>query len=171
MPAEFFLPGPGGVVEVDTATSPLDRAIKVGAQAHLGFGLIRPFRRDEKNDFANSGGEALVRACVGQVLGTQCSSDFTQGEVPWNTEFGSLLYMLRHMRNDNALQELGRVYVVESLKRWEPRVRVKKTAITRETTEGQGENQLIIRLRYDIIAANVSGNDVLLPDVVQTVTV
>jgi uncharacterized protein len=91
-------------------------------QEFLGFGLLRPFRRDQKADFAAAGGGALIRSAVGQILGTVGSSDFTQGELPWRTEFGSLLHLLRHQKNDRVLQELARVYVVDALKRWEPRV-------------------------------------------------
>jgi hypothetical protein len=167
----YLIATPSPVVEVDVATSPLDRPVGLASASHLGFGLLRPFRRDEKNDFANAGGEALVRACVGQVLGTRCSSETTQGELEWNPEFGSLLYLLRHRKNDVGLQEIGRHYIVDSLRRWEPRARVKATSITRQVTEGLGENQLIVRLRYDIISADTPGNDVLIPDVTQTVVV
>lgn len=88
----------------------------------LGFGLTRPFQRDGRADFAAADGEQLVRGAVGQVLGTVGASELTPGEMPWWTEFGSLLYRLRHQKNDSVLQELGRVYVVDALKRWEPRV-------------------------------------------------
>jgi len=139
------------------------------AQAILGFGAIRPFRRDQKSDFATAGGEALIRSAVGQVLGTMCSSDFTQGELPFRSEFGSLLYLLRHQRNDNVLQELARVYVVDALKRWEPRVVVTGVQVTREQQDG--ENVLAIRIRYDVIAINVPGNNVILAGVEQSVVV
>ena len=96
-------------------------------------------------------------------------SDFTQGELPWNTAFGSLLHLLRHQKNDAVLQELARVHVVDALKRWEPRVRVTSVQVTRERQEG--ENVLSIRIRYDVISANVPGNNVILPGLEQTVVV
>lgn len=135
----------------------------------LGFGLLRPFRRDRKADFAAAGGEALVRSAVGQILGTMASSDFTQGELPWRTEFGSLLHLLRHQKNDAVLQELARVHVADALKRWEPRVQLTSVQVTRE--HDRGENVLAIRLRYNIISANVPGNNVLIAGVEQTVRV
>ena len=151
--------------------SPIDRAIQAPVDAFLGRGIFRPFQRDQKNDVANTSGEDLVKACVGQVLGTMASSDFTQGEVPWRTEFGSLLHLLKHQKNNVALQEMARVYVVDALKRWEPRVRVKSVQTTREVVPGAGEAALVIRLRYDIITSNVPGNEVFVPDVTQTVKV
>lgn len=133
----------------------------------LGFGLTRPFQRDGRADFAAAGGEQLVRSAVGQVLGTIGSSELTPGEMPWQTEFGSLLHRLRHQKNDSVLQELGRVYVVEALKRWEPRVIVTDVRITREQQDGK--NVLAIRLRYDVISTNTSGNNVILSGIEQAV--
>jgi phage baseplate assembly protein W len=104
---------------------------------------------------------------VGQILGTLGASESTQGELPWRTEMGSLLRLLIHQRNDTVLQELARVYVVDALKRWEPRVRVTSVAVTRE--RDRGENVLAIRLRYNIVAS--PGGTVLIPEVDQTVRV
>jgi phage baseplate assembly protein W len=137
--------------------------------AFLGFGLLRPFRRDAKSDWADDGGEAVIRSAVGQILGTMAGSDFTQGECPWRTEFGSLVHLLRHQKNDAALQELARVYVVDALKRWEPRVQVTSVQVARE--RDRGENVLAIRLRYNVISTNVPGNNVILAGVEQTVRV
>lgn len=133
------------------------------------FGLLRPFRRDQKADFAAGGAEQLIRSAVGQILGTIGASDTTPGELPWRTEFGSLLYRLRHQKNDRLLQELARVYVVDALKRWEPRVTVTDVGITRE--QHDGENVLAIRLRYEVISINTPGNNVILPGVEQTVLI
>jgi hypothetical protein len=135
----------------------------------LGFGLTRPFQRDLRSDFAAAGGEQLVRSAVGQILGTVGSSAVTQGELPWRTDFGSLLHVLRHQRNDNVLQELARVYVVDALKRWEPRVVVTLVQTTRE--QHDGENVLSLQLRYNVISANTPGNNVILSGVEQTVFV
>ena len=140
----------------------------MGAQDILGFGLLSPLRRDKKSDFAASGGEALVRASVQQILGTVGASDFTQGEIPWRTEFGSLLFLLRHQKNDVALQELAKVYVADALRRWEPRVVV--TGLTAKRLEDGEGNKLVLRLRYNVIQRNVPGNQVLLEGVDQTVT-
>lgn len=111
-----------------------------------------------------------IQSCVGQILGTRCSAgDVQGGELPWRTDFGSRLHQLRHRNNDAILSELARVYVVEALQRWEPRVRIKAVAVTRESSEN-GENVLAVRLRYDIITANVDGNQVVVRDVSQEVS-
>jgi len=135
----------------------------------LGFGLIRPFQRDLRSDWIAAGGEALIRSSVGQILGTMCSSEFTQGELPWRTELGSLLSLLRHQRNDHLLRELARVYVVDALKRWEPRVVVTSVQVAREHQDE--ENVLAIRVRYDVISGNTAGNNVIVAGVEQTVKI
>lgn len=148
--------------------SPNDRVVTLGKRAFLGFGLLRPFRRDEKNDFANGGEEAIVRARVGQILGTNGSSEFAQGELEWNPEFGCLLYLLKHQTNPVAVSEIGKYYVVSALQRWEPCVRVTRCTVRKDATPEQ--TTLVISLMYDIISANAPGNDVVVSGVQQNVT-
>ena len=135
----------------------------------LGFGLLRPLRRDRKADFVADGGDALVRSAVGQILGTRASSESSQGELAWRPEFGSLLFLLRHRKNDAVLQELARVYVVDALTRWEPRVIVQTVRVS--TEEQEGADVLAVRVGYSLIRRNVSGNRVVVPSIQQTVLV
>ena len=115
-----------------------------------GRGLLRPFRRDRRQDFSSGHGIELVAAAVGQVLGTICSSEQTSGELPWRTEFGSLLHVLRLSNASPALVEKGRAFVALALARWEPRVRVEAVRITRVRREG-GE-ALSIRVQWHLVA-------------------
>jgi hypothetical protein len=153
---------------VDATPSPLDRVVKRSSNV-LGRGILRPFRRSDKRDFANAEGVELVKACVGQILGMQGSSERSEGELEWDPERGSLVYLLRHQKNAIVLQELGRAYVIDALRKWEPRVSVKAVTITREIIDGE-ETGFLIRLRYDVISTNVPGNEVLFSDVTQEVT-
>ena len=82
--------------------------------------LLTPFRRDRKRDFAIGSGEALLASKVRQALLTEGATARSSGELPWRTNFGAGLALLRHQRNDDALRELARVYVREALKRWVP---------------------------------------------------
>ncbi len=115
-----------------------------------GFGLLRPFQRGAR-DFVAGGGAEAIKSAVGQILGTLGGSEYTQGEIPWRPELGSLLHLLRHQKNDAALQELARVYVTDALQRWEPRVRVTGVKVTRERHEGK--DVLAIRVRYNAASA------------------
>lgn len=173
-PYNVPVPAAAPIGDSGSIQSPYDRLTgNQSIDAQLGFGLLSPFRRDEKNDFAKAGGVDLVRACVAEVLGVRASSPDNpelNGELPWNPEFGSLLYTLRHKANSPILQELAHFYVSDALKRWEPRVRLKFVAMTRESTPGLGENKLVLRIKYDF-TASAAGNDVVFSDVEQAFTV
>lgn len=131
------------------------------SRAFLGCGLVRPFRRDQKRDFANECGEELVRAAVGQVLGTMAASDLVQGELPWRTDFGSLLYLLMYDAVDEIFEELARVYVQDALRAWEPRVIVTNVEVFANEAAGLEAGEVQIRVLWDLIGENVDGNDVI----------
>lgn len=118
-----------------------------GVPAFLGNGLLRPFRRDVKNDFASAAGVALVSSCVGQVLGTKASSAAGVGEVPWRPEFGSRLHLLRHKNNRDTLGDFAVVLVEEALRRWEPRARVARA----EVLPGADDRALNLRVVFDVV--------------------
>lgn len=151
----------GGCSDGSAATPEPESA--VGRVSPFGYGLLRPFVRDRKRDWAADGGARLVAACIGQILGTRCSSEFTQGELPWRDEFGSLLYLLRHRPNDETTRELARVYVAEAVARWEPRAKVTAVMVTTEDAGGGlGRVLTVIRVRFDLVSQSGPGNAVLL---------
>jgi phage baseplate assembly protein W len=82
--------------------------------------LLTPFRRDKKRDFAVGSGEALLASKVRQALLTDGATPRSSGELPWRTNFGAGLALLRHQRNDAVLGELAQVYVRDALARWVP---------------------------------------------------
>ena len=82
--------------------------------------ILAPFRRDKKRDFASGDGEAALASKIRQALLTEGATPRSSGELPWRTNFGAGLALLRHQRNDAALRELARVYVRDALKRWVP---------------------------------------------------
>ena len=105
-------------------------------------GVLAPFRRDQKRDFASGSGADLLRAKVVQVLFTEGSTARTSGELPWRTAFGSGIHLLRHERNDDVLRELALVRVRDGLARWAPGVQVTDLSVMRK------DATLTIRLRY-----------------------
>lgn len=136
----------------------------------IGFGILTPFRRGGA-DFVSGGGLELLQSHIGQVLGTRAGSDFTEGEIPWRGDFGSLLHLLRHQNNNQVREELARIYVAEALARWVPQIRLKDVTITREFGPNQTKerNVLAIRIVYDVIGLRQAGNEVLVPNVGQNV--
>ncbi len=132
--------------------------------AFLGTGLVTPFQRDVKNDFANDSGLNLIKSCVGQILGTRARNGTTKGEIEWRSDFGSLVFTMLH-RKGRLLNELARVYVTDALAKWEPRVQVATVQLFWTPTK----NLFVIGLRYDVIDRNVPGNNVIYPGVEQDI--
>ncbi len=135
----------------------------------IGIGILTPFQR-AANDFVNGGGTKFLQSMIGQVLAVRSDSDFTSGELPWRTEFGSILHHLRHQSNDEVREELAQVHVADALARWIPQIRLKAVVVSAEQGPDGRNNVLRIVLRYDVIGLNQAGNEVLIPDVDQTVT-
>lgn len=97
--------------------------------------LLTPFRRDKKSDFASGTGEDLLASKVRQTLLTEGATQRSSGELPWRTNFGSSLTLLRHQRNDVVLKELSRVYVRDALRRWMPGARNAVSVVNAEAPE------------------------------------
>lgn len=104
-------------------------------------GLLAPFRRDKKRDFASGSGPELLRAKVLQALLTEGAGPRSSGELPWRTSFGAGLHLLRHQRNDEVLAALARVYVRDALARWVPSAQLVALEVSRD------EASLLLRLR------------------------
>jgi len=102
-------------------------------------GILTPFRRDKKKDFAFGFGLDLIRSKIIQALAAE-------GETPWRTDFGSGLEKLRHQQNSDVLAELARVYVIEALRRWVPEVDVLEVAAER------GDSALYLRISFRLRA-------------------
>lgn len=109
-------------------------------------GLLTPFQRDRKRDFASGEGDDLLASKVEQVLATEGSTLRSVGELPWRTAFGTPLGVLRHQRNEVVLGELARVYIRDALARWVPEATLVAVEVQREGGE--------LRLRVRFRAAN-----------------
>ncbi len=132
----------------------------------LGCGIRRPFQRDQKGDWANVCGEPLVRAAISQILGTRAQGRTTNGEIPWRPEFGSIIQHLRFRRMDDVMLEVTRTYVVDAITRWEPRVSIIATEITRDDDAAT----LIIDVLYNVLSAPGSSS-VVAQNLFESVTV
>ncbi len=105
-------------------------------------GILIPFRRDRKSDFASGEGEDLLASKITQTLATEGASNSFAGELPFRTTFGCRLNLLRHKNNDAALGELARVYVRDALRKWIPDAQLVSVTVDREGPT------LILLVRY-----------------------
>lgn len=103
--------------------------------------LAVPFRRAAR-DLSVADDDALLRAQVEEVLGTECNPDGTGGELPWRTSFGTPLHLLRHRAGSDVTRELSRVWIRDALAKWVPRARV--AAVDIEVAS----STLTIRVRF-----------------------
>lgn len=158
----YTIPQPGASSSSDPSVQPKPSA-PTTIEAFLGRGLLHPFRRDGKTDFANGEGIELVKSCVRQILGMRAASGTMAGELPWRPELGSKFYLLKHRKNNLALSELATAYAGEALGRWEPRVRV--TTCINERNGRKDQTRVI----FDVIDQNVAGNNVILEGVEITI--
>jgi phage baseplate assembly protein W len=142
----------------------------VSSPSILGFGLLRPLRRDQASDFAAAGGIDLVKADVGQLLGTRAQTDTTDGELQWRTESGSRLHRLRHLPNDEILAELARADVDAAFAQ-DNRVRLTEVTTERKSQPPLRENVLVVRIRYDIVLQSPGGFEVVAQGIEQEITV
>lgn len=126
-----------------TASSSSNEA--VGTVPFERRGIVTPFRRDLKSDFANDTDAEVIRSNVQQILGTRCRNGNTPGELPWFGEFGSLLHLLRHQNVKPVLKYQARAYVVDALSRWEPRVRVVRVQVN------QTQRTIVVRTAFVIV--------------------
>ena len=102
-------------------------------------GLLVPFRRDKKRDFASDTGADLLGSKVLQALMTCGATPRSSGELPWRTAFGAGLDLLRQ---DEALAELARVQVRDALKRWVSEAELVEVSVSRE------DASLLLRVRF-----------------------
>jgi phage baseplate assembly protein W len=113
-----------------------------------GRGIVRPFRRDLKRDFANGTGVELVASEIAQALGTVAQNELSSGELPWRTEFGCILHLLRLQNLTPVLAAKAQAFVARALRQWVPRVRITSIRVERSVEQ----TALIIRLRWTLIA-------------------
>ena len=60
------------------------------------------------------------------------------------------------------------MYVVDALKRWEPRIVITSVAVRRQLEEG--ENVLAVRIRYDVVTTT-AGTNIVKSGIEQTIVV
>lgn len=108
----------------------------------FGTGIVLPFRRVAPGDFDSDSGRRLIASNIRLILKTPI------GKLPWNPQFGSKLYLLRHSNNDEDLGDLARIYVSDALQRWEPRIRVRD--VTAGALSIGTKNTLQINITYSL---------------------
>lgn len=128
---------------------------------YLGANVVLPFRRDGKDDFGNGEGLDVIESSLCIILGTLRAGPRNDGEVPFNQELGTALKLLRHRNlNDPTTEELATHYVLDSIAKNEPRVKVKALGFESQPDE----NKLLLRMTYDVVERDTMGSNVIASD-------
>lgn len=139
-------PAPSPVDSDSTGTA----ALLAGSTGRPRRGLLVPFRRGAA-DFVSGEGADLINGEIQQVLGIRCSSATTQGELPWRTDFGSLIQHARHRNNDAVLEALLTQWAVDAVARWLRYVRVTRTLLERRKDPNGNETIASLRVFWEAV--------------------
>jgi hypothetical protein len=114
-------------------------------------GLLTPFRRGA-NDFTSGEGQQLMSSKIREVLGTRCSGPTTQGELPWRTDFGSLIEHARWRNNDAVLEPLLDRWARDAIARWLPSIRITGSKIRREKDPNGHETIAVLIVGWEALS-------------------
>ena len=120
----------------------------------LGRGASFPFRFGGSGGVASSDagppGHAKIEESIRHILSTR------PGERFFLPEFGSRLHELAFQQNGAVLRALARKYVVDAVKRWEPRVKVVEVGFSEDPAEAD-RNRFVIRIAYEVAGSRAQG--------------
>jgi phage baseplate assembly protein W len=101
------------------------------AQEQFGRGIVCPFQRDGKGDFANDSGMNLLKSDIGELLGIEGPTATEPGELPWDPDRGSRVNSLRHRKlHTEMMRALAEQYTSTPIRVYERRVRVGPVRVT-----------------------------------------
>jgi hypothetical protein len=154
------------VVPVSSTVLVSERRAAFKIDDYLGEGPIAPWKRGP-SDFNTARGKVLVASAIQSILKTKAATELWGGELEWSPGFGNLFWALKHAQADEITEELGKAYAELALAQ-EPRVEFRDAEVVYE--EQDGGMKMFIKVLYSLIGADVSDNQVILPDL-ETLTV
>jgi phage baseplate assembly protein W len=100
-----------------------------------GAGLVLPFQRDGRGDFANARDDALTASALELILTTEGDSPLQIGELPWRSRFGASLNRLRFLPNSQTTAETARALIRSAVRAWLPDVEIVDVRTSRRGDE------------------------------------
>lgn len=130
-------------IEQETAST-----FTFGDSSGLRRGITAPLKR-VAGDFRTASGAELRRNRVANLLGTGL------GELPWEPDYGSRLFLLRHRAFVPALEDMARAFVAEAIDRWEPSLVL--TSVRMRERRGPGGHRNVFEVRTAYAAVDAYG--------------
>jgi hypothetical protein len=111
-----------------------------------GHGIICPFQRDGKGDFAHADGLDLLRSDIGELIGVIGPTTQQPGELPWNTELGSRVLTMKHRGlHAEMIRATADQLVSAPVRMWEKRARARSTEVVVD------ENSQSLRISFSYV--------------------
>lgn len=115
-----------------------------------GRGLLLPFRRNQRDDFANGTGRELWQSRVELLLSVDGPTETSTGEIAWRPDEGTAIRLLRHKNNTSILRSMAEAYIRQGFQR-SFRGKLKLNRVTKFTKES---NKVVMEVAFDVIAPN-----------------
>lgn len=112
---------------------------------YLGRGLAFPLQVNARGELSLVSGEQDIEQAIRIILGTR------PGERVMRPEFGCYAMNLLFEPRNAATESLMRQYVMEALRRWEPRIEVQTVDVK---TSPQQDGALFVEIRYTVLATH-----------------
>lgn len=109
------------------------------------FGILLPFRLGPDGSPVMGSGTALRETHVTITLGTTATGPKFEGQLPYDTEFGSRLEELRQRKVDDVFRPLAAVYALDALAYAMPQEKV--VGDPQMTEEERGKVELLFRTK------------------------
>ena len=116
-----------------------------GEQDYLGRGVAFPLRMDPRGRLTLVGGDQDIRESIRIILETR------PGERVMRPEFGCRAHELLFAPRNPATRALMRQYVEQALRRWEPRIEVRRVDVSDDPSL---DGAWVVRVEYEIKATH-----------------
>lgn len=101
-------------------------------------GYALPIRKRSRGFFSAFTGMNTLKTSMMMIIGTRL------GERVHMPDFGSRIHELVFEPNDSVLENLGRLYVEESIGRWEPRITLIEIDVLRDVDN----QELLVKITF-----------------------
>lgn len=121
-----------------------------------GQGLICPFQRDGKGDFAHESGVGLVNSNLAEAIGIIGPIGSSPGEVPWRGGLGSQLHTLRHRHLHSDLLQATASHMVAGA----ARAAIQGVIVGPVSVETD-DSKLFLRMKYRLAGSEPTGEELV----------
>jgi phage baseplate assembly protein W len=136
---------------------PLTQRLPTSVQSQYGSGLSYPPEL-VNNSWTMARGEVKIEQSLFVILSTPIGARFMQ------PDFGSMLPLLVFARYDEATRAELKRYTYESIRRWEPRIKLHQIVLNED---GLADNRVSIQLEYQMVDSDAFFHSAVVPTLIE----